>query len=244
MQALSSHVSLRGVALGLWVFLFPLLMALWLWPVKTQFLRWGCCLVLFGVIIGSLFFASRHRVLLLSLTGGFVLVGGFLLFPGRPAFSGLRQEDAEALLRYEGVPYVWGGESSFGMDCSGLARKGFQDALFQKGIRTFNPSLVREAIDLWWNDSTAREMANGYGGRTRGVTKCASLLALEPDLLEPGDMAVTSSGIHIMIYLGDNRWIGADPGEGRVTVFSVPETSSGWFSTPMNIVRWLGCSSP
>lgn len=183
-------------------------------------------------------------MLLLSLRGGFVLVGGFLLFPGRPALSGLQQEYAEALLRYEGVPYVWGGELSFGMNCSGLARRGFQDALFQKGIMTCNPSLVREAIDLWWNDSTAREMANGYGGRKREVTKCASLLALEPDLLEPGDMAVTSSGIHIMIYLGDNRWIGADPGEGRVTVFSVPETSSGWFSTPMNIVRWLGCSSP
>lgn len=41
-----------------------------------------------------------------------------------------------------------------------------------------------------------------------------------------------------MAYLGGNKWIGADPGEMKVTVFPVPCTTSGWFSEPMNIMRW------
>lgn len=54
----------------------------------------------------------------------------------------------------------------------------------------------------------------------------------------PGDLAVTLSGIHVMAYLGDNTWIGADPGEGRVTQFTVPDKKNSYFATPMRIVRW------
>ncbi len=41
-----------------------------------------------------------------------------------------------------------------------------------------------------------------------------------------------------MAYLGDNRWIEADPGIGRVVIVLVPSSDNGWFRTPMKIVRW------
>lgn len=54
----------------------------------------------------------------------------------------------------------------------------------------------------------------------------------------PGDLAVTSNGIHIMAYLGDNRWIEADPGIRRVITVTVPANENNWFRIPVNIVRW------
>jgi hypothetical protein len=61
---------------------------------------------------------------------------------------------------------------------------------------------------------------------------------LDSALLLPGDIAVTTSGVHMMAYLGNNKWIGADPGEKRVAIFTIPETKNVWFFTPMNIMRW------
>ena len=119
-----------------------------------------------------------------------------------------------------------------------LHRHSQPNPAFLRGLATLNPLLVRGAIDIWWNDTTAEQIGMGYDGRTALVTKCLSLNDLDSSLLQPGDMAVTTSGIHVMAYLGINRWIGADPVEGKVTIFTVPEATNGWFSCPMNIVRW------
>jgi hypothetical protein len=54
----------------------------------------------------------------------------------------------------------------------------------------------------------------------------------------PGDLAVTRSGVHIMAYLGNKRWIEADPAAGSVITITAPSANNSWFHTPMNIVRW------
>ena len=41
-----------------------------------------------------------------------------------------------------------------------------------------------------------------------------------------------------MAYLGDKTWIAADPGEGKVVTFNIPEKNNAYFFTPMRIVRW------
>lgn len=233
-------ISLRRVAFGLWVALFPLLAVLVLWPVNSLSLRMGILLGLLAVIAGSMAVAWKRRALLVSLVCIYSAAGLFLILPGIPLgiSSDLQSRYVEAMSAYEGVPYVWGGESRFGMDCSGLVRKGLQNTLLREGLVTRNPFLVRGAFDIWWNDTTAEELGRGYDGRTVLVTRCFSLNALDPGKLQPGDLAVTTSGTHVMAYLGGDKWIGADPGEKKVTIFRVPEAANGWFSCPMNIVRW------
>jgi hypothetical protein len=54
----------------------------------------------------------------------------------------------------------------------------------------------------------------------------------------PGDLAVTTSGDHVLAYLGEKEWIAADPGERKVTKFTIPEKKNAYFYTPMRIVRW------
>lgn len=56
----------------------------------------------------------------------------------------------------------------------------------------------------------------------------------------PGDMAVTSSGVHVLAYLGERTWIEADPNElqgNRVIRVKTP-TRNAWFNMPVHIMRW------
>ena len=239
-KIMSRALSLRRVAFGLWIALFPLFVVMLLWPVNSRSLRMGILITASGLILGSLILSWRRRAVFFALVGLYSSIGLFLLLPGHQPenLAEFHKPYIEAMAAYEGVQYVWGGENRLGIDCSGLVRKGLEDALLKNGILSLNPFLVRGAIDLWWNDTTASEIGRGYDGRTIHVTTCSSLNTLDPSSILPGDMAVTTSGIHVMAYLGNDKWIGADPGEMKVTIFTIPETKNGWFSSPMNIVRW------
>lgn len=56
--------------------------------------------------------------------------------------------------------------------------------------------------------------------------------------LEPGDFAVTSDGVHVLAYLGDRRWIQADPAAGEVVVDETP-SDDRWFRAPVHVMRWV-----
>jgi hypothetical protein len=56
--------------------------------------------------------------------------------------------------------------------------------------------------------------------------------------LVPGDLAVTTSGIHILAYAGDEQWIQADPGIGAVATLSGRTADNRWFDTPVTTHRW------
>jgi len=88
--------------------------------------------------------------------------------------------------RYLGVPYVWGGSTRAGMDCSGLVVR----ALADMGI-TDVPRVARNQQQMG--------------------TAVASLAQAQP-----GDLLFFDNGRHVAIYLGDNRMIEAPAPGGHV----------------------------
>ena len=224
----------------LWLAAFGFLVALALFPVSSRMTRVASLVLTFVVWFGLIALLWRRRALRFGLLGITLLLGGFLFMPSRgtPGTDVLRADYLAGLQRYEGVKYYWGGENSRGIDCSGLIRRGLIDALARRGIRTFDAGLVRRAIDLWWHDCTARALGEEQRGVTARLLETPSVNTLDHSKILPGDLAVTANGVHIMAYLGDHRWIEADPGIGRVITVNAPSTDNPWFQSPMNIVRW------
>ena len=97
------------------------------------------------------------------------------------------------------------------MACS----KRLEQTLLRKGILTLNRFLP-SGCDLSGDDTTASELGKGHDRGTIHVMTCSSLNHLDSTSLLPGDMAVTTSRIHVMAYLGRNKWIGAAPRRWRL----------------------------
>lgn len=230
----------RRITFRLWLALFPAFFVLWYFPYidfPIRVVTWAVALL---VLIGAVFFSWRIRVLSWLLIALYGLAVLFLLWPShrpvdRPV---LRSDYCTALKSYLGCRYVWGGEGYLGIDCSGLVQRGLIDTLAARGLTTFDPALVRQSFSLYWHRTNAKVIGEGYAGRIFTVTTCPTLNSLDYSLLKPGDLAVTAGGDHVMAYLGNQTWIAADPGVGKVTMFTIPERKNAYFSTPMRIVRW------
>jgi len=167
-----------------------------------------------------------------------VIVAALFLLPGRDASSAnLRRDYIRSLLEYEGARYVWGGETRFGVDCSGLVRTGLIRANVQQGIWMVNPALFRTAFDLWWHDASARELQNGYRGRTQKLITGNGINQLDLAKILPGDIAITTNGVHVLAYVGDQTWIEADPVLMRVVMIRTP-AKNPWFEMPVDVMRW------
>jgi hypothetical protein len=162
-----------------------------------------------------------------------------VLLPGRSAASrqSLADSNTHALLYYEGTTYWWGGESRMGIDCSGLIRRGMIDATLREGLLKFDGELLRAAPDLWWHDTSASALGEGYRGYTVPVMTAKSLNELDHALVKPGDLAIAGGGSHILAYLGGSKWIQADPTANQVIVETAP-SKNGWFKNAVRIVRW------
>lgn len=226
-----------------WLLALASFLATAFYPVATRWIHLGE-LVLFALVWFGLIALCWHRIfirwLLLALT--LVALGLFAL-PARtpPTVDTLRSDYVTGLRRYEGVRYFWGGENIRGIDCSGLVRCGLIDALFLRGLRNLDGRLLREAVQLWWHDTSADTLRKPDNGLTHPVLATPSLVTLDHSQLQPGDLAVTNNGLHILAYVGNHRWIEADPEFGSVveiTVTSTEAANSTWFKTPVRVVRW------
>jgi hypothetical protein len=210
-----------------------------LFPVGTTTTR-SCGLLALALIwLGLVAGLWKYRGWRWGVPAVSVAAAVFLLLPGRPfSREDLREKYLGCLRRYEGVAYVLGGENALGIDCSGLVRRGLMDALFLEGVRTFNPALVREAISLWWNDTTARGLGEGTGPTVATGVSAREINLLDHDTIPPGDLAVTESGVHVLAYLGDETWIEADPALESVITVKAPSRDNAWLAAPVKIVRW------
>lgn len=90
--------------------------------------------------------------------------------------------------KYLGVPYVWGGTSPRGLDCSGLVK-----LVAKKGANIDLPRLARQQAKV--------------------VTKVKSFKSAKP-----GDLVGMRNGKHIAIYVGANRIIHAPQPGAKVSI--------------------------
>lgn len=150
----------------------------------------------------------------------------------------LRVNYLQALTRYEGSTYYWGGENKRGIDCSGLPRRSLRDALLRYGIAHANGKAFRLAAEQWYYDTSAKALGEGYRSFTKNLAIEGTVQSIDSSTLQAGDLAVTKSGIHTMVYLGEGKWIQADPGIGAVATLHSRNDQNTWFDAPITMHRW------
>src|SRR2546423_8226638 len=138
-----------------------------------------------------------------------ILFAACLLLPGgdKTDTEALRERFVRQLKSYDGAWYVYGGENHRGIDCSGLVRAAMVHSLADEGFSSANPRLLRAALNLWWRDSNAIQLGKSAYGFTAPQADGSPIAMRAAQNLRPGDLAVTTSGSHVLAYLGDNRWI-------------------------------------
>lgn len=221
-----------------WLLLWPMTAALYFYPINNRFIR--ITLLLLGIVLigGLLGFYWQRRRLRLTILTGLVGAGIFLMLPGTfPNPLSLRQRYLNALQSFENTRYVWGGEGKLGIDCSGLLRASLIKAFICEGLQTVNPKAIRLGIELWWNDCSARALGEEYKTLTKRLFEYPALNELQHEQLQPGDLAVTGDGLHVLAYLGDQKWIQAEPNIKKVISLTAPSTNE-WFQTPVRLMRW------
>lgn len=226
---------LVAVWMTVWAFLFLLLS----FPIQFRFVRLLILLCVGTIVIGGIVLSipSRFgfRITLFGLMAAILV----LAWPIHTIDQQLlRQQYVSRLQSYQGTRYVWGGETAWGIDCSGLMRRSLIDSILRATIISRNPGLLRTAFDVWWNDCTARDLSLGYGGRTVPIGTASSLNEFDASGLQPGDMAIVDDGIHVLACLGEKTWIEANSSSHRVIIDQVPDTNNVWLQKPAVIVRW------
>lgn len=210
-----------------------MLIALLVQPINSGLVRSavGVFLMLSLASASALFW--RRRGFQCAIGIGVILTASIAFWPSIPP-KNLREAYVAKLRSLEGTPYVWGGEGRLGIDCSGLPRTAWRKTLFDEGLRTANPSLIRRSFLAWWNDMAARDFLESADYHKQDFS---GILAKLPDeRLKPGDLAVTSSGIHCLVYLGNGDWIEADPAIGKVIILNTNQPES-WLSARCVIAR-------
>jgi hypothetical protein len=228
----------RRITLAVWRTIIVVVIFLWFHPVSYRSTRMAIVGLLLGIWSGALVLWWERRTIRLVGLGLAVVVLALVAWPGRAYDVGqLRANYVKSLLAYEGTTYMWGGENRFGIDCSGLVRRGLIDASLRQGVKSANPGLIRQSFLMRWFDCSASALQDEYRMQTHRLFPARSIHDLDHSKLKAGDFAVTSSGVHTLAYLGDEIWIQADPGAGRVIKVRAAE-DNGWLHMPIQVMRW------
>jgi hypothetical protein len=189
-------------------------------PYRTTIVRLGLIALWSIAIISLVCLVWRWKIWRIIVLLGLALFCAFVFWPPRNETdsSRLRQRFVHRLQAYDGVRYIYGGENTRGIDCSGLVRAAMVRALLDEGIASANPGLVRAAFTLWWRDTNAIQLGKGGNGLTLPIGDAAPMPMRAASNVRPGDLAVTTSGSHVLACLGDHRWIEADPDVARVHI--------------------------
>ncbi|OVE81494.1 hypothetical protein BVY04_03120 [bacterium M21] len=203
-------------------------------PLQLAFL--GCAA---GVWSGTLYLLWKQKLVRIALLILACLMAvPFILPGGEINVTELRNDYVRRMIEFEGTTYHWGGESSNGIDCSGLPRKALREALFWYGARHANGRACRMYLEQWWFDSSAKALGSGYRDYAVAIGINGRICKMDYTDLIPGDLAVTTNGAHVLAYIGDGKWIQADPGIGQVTTLDGHTDENLWFDMPVTTHRW------
>ncbi|MEY2541822.1 MAG: hypothetical protein QOI22_1424 [Verrucomicrobiota bacterium] len=220
-----------AVALGLIVIL----------PYRTSLVRLG--LIALWVLAGFLLLILlwRRKVCRTVLLLVMVSFSTFVLLPDHRRIDTprLRQRFVHQLETYDGVRYVYGGENHRGIDCSGLVRAAMVRALVDEGISSTDPALLRAAFTLWWRDTNAVQLGKGGRELASPIGDGSPTPMRGAQNLRPGDLAVTTSGSHVLAYLGNHRWIEADPDVAHVHIVDLDTSRIGEQEVLLVTWYWL-----
>lgn len=222
---------LIGCAIGVFILLRN--------PIHSKLLNLAFLLCIVGTWATLSFLLWRKKVARLVMVAIPFLAAIPFLLPGNWINPiELRDDYLKRVNQFENTPYVWGGENSHGIDCSGLPRRSLRDALFAYGIRHGNGDAIREAATQWWYDTSAQALSQGYRDATIDLAITSTVRDIDTSQLQPGDLAITTNGIHLIVYAGMGKWIQADPGTGHVVTLDGRTADNTWFDMPISMHRW------
>jgi hypothetical protein len=221
-----------------WLLLWPVMLGLIVYPVSNGILRVTEAIAGAALVAGLLWFYWNVLWLRIFVISGVVVGAVFLALPGHsPNLPRIQKRYLQSLKSYEGTRYVWGGENRIGIDCSGLVRKSLVNSLVTEGLTALNPLPLRQGIFIWWQDCSARALGAEYLQLTRRLFDADAINQIDSSRIQPGDLAVTVDGLHVLAYLGNDEWIEADPDAKTVLRLTTPSTNT-WFDTPVTVLRW------
>jgi cell wall-associated NlpC family hydrolase len=210
-------------------------------PYRTSLIRVGMLALWCLAWAGLMALAFRHRALRIALIVVTALSALVLVINNSrtPDSDALRRRFVERLRDYDGVRYIYGGENHRGVDCSGLVRAAMVRALVDHGFASLDSGMLRSAFTLWWHDTNAIQLGKGAGGLTLPIRDGSPMPMRAAQNLRPGDLAVTTSGSHVLAYLGDQRWIEADPDVARVQIVDLRTSHIADQEVSLVTWRWL-----
>ena len=210
-------------------------------PYRTSLVR--LALLTLWVLLGFslLILLWRRKACRILLLFAIALLSLVAVMPGRGATNAtrLRQRFVHHLQTYNGVRYIYGGENHLGVDCSGLVRAAMFRALLDEAVLVIDPGLVRDALTLWWRDTNAIQLGKGANGLTEPIGDGSPLAMRAAQNLRLGDLTVTTSGSHVLAYLGEDRWIEADPDVARVRILDLKTSHIADQEVLLVTWRWL-----
>lgn len=211
----------------------------WLNPINSGTDRLVLLACVGCVWLGFLLLSWRHKWLKLVMLGLPVLAALLLALPGRKINAAeLRTDYVKRMTSLERTEYVWGGENFLGIDCSGLPRKALRDALLAYGLKHLNGRALRASMEQWWHDASAKALSEGYRSYALPIENGGKIREMDFSNLLPGDLAITSNGVHVLAYVGGGKWIQADPGIGAVATLDGHTDDNGWFDVGVRCFRW------
>ena len=155
----------------------------------------------------------------------------FSFYKPKPlTISQLRDNYIERLLSYKDAPYAPYGTET-GISCSTLIREALLES---SGLE------AKARADILASSCSSKDLREGCRGELSFVADVSNLNSLNHDKIQPGDIAVVGNeiGIHTLAYIGDKKWIHADPVAQKVIVSEVRDNNGYWFNMKARILRW------